>query len=83
MGNTTIANVANTIIGAPTAGLALWGMDGSLLANGKLNFMAIDGMIQPKLKDLDEMQILVQIKCQFYGLLSNAAKVAKYLIIID
>ncbi|MCG7489545.1 hypothetical protein MHN79_08575 [Vibrio sp. Of14-4] len=54
MGNTTIANVANTIIGAPTAGIALWGMDGSLLANGKLNFMAIDGTIQPKLKDLDE-----------------------------
>ena len=39
IGKITIANVANTIIGAPTAGIARCGMDGNLLANGMENFI--------------------------------------------
>ncbi|KOO11042.1 hypothetical protein AKJ18_31145, partial [Vibrio xuii] len=39
IGNTTMANVAKTMIGAPIAGIARCGMGGNLSANGKDNFI--------------------------------------------
>ncbi|WP_331455186.1 hypothetical protein, partial [Vibrio harveyi] len=39
MGSTTIARVANTITGAPMAGMERCGIRGNLSAKGRLNFI--------------------------------------------
>ncbi|WP_245228398.1 hypothetical protein [Vibrio mytili] len=46
IGNTTIANVAKTMTGAPMAGISRWGIRGNLSAKGRLNFILLDISIE-------------------------------------